>query len=114
MTDTPFSRIVRGQAPADIVYQDEDVTAFRDIRPAAPVHVLIVPNKVLRTLNDAEPEDQLLLGKLLLTARRLARELGVAESGYRIVINCNAHGGQSVYHLHLHLLGGRAMSWPSG
>jgi histidine triad (HIT) family protein len=114
MNDTLFSRIIRGEAPAHIVYQDEEVTAFRDINPAAPTHVLIVPNKALPTLNDAQPADQMLLGKLLLTAQRLARELGVAESGYRIVINCNAQGGQSVYHLHLHLLGGRAMSWPSG
>ncbi|MCS7061540.1 MAG: histidine triad nucleotide-binding protein [Anaerolineae bacterium] len=113
-TDTVFSRIVRGEVPARIVYQDEDVTAFHDISPVAPIHVLIVPNKALRTLNDAGPEDQALLGKLLLTAQQLAREMGFAEAGYRIVINCNAQGGQTVYHLHLHLLSGRRMTWPPG
>ena len=113
-TDTIFSRIVRGEAPAHIVYQDEDVTAFRDASPAAPTHILIVPNRAIRTLNDVTPDDQMLLGKLLLTAQRLAGEMGIAEQGYRIVLNCNSHGGQSVYHLHMHLLGGRRLTWPPG
>ncbi len=113
-TDTIFSRIVRGEAPAQIVYQDEDVTAFRDVNPVAPTHILIVPNKPIATLNEAGAEDQALLGKLLLTAQRIAGEMGIAEQGYRVVINCNAQGGQSVYHLHLHLLGGRRMTWPPG
>jgi histidine triad (HIT) family protein len=112
--DTLFARIARREVPAQIVYQDEDVTAFRDVNPMAPTHVLIIPNKVIPTLNDAGPEDQALLGKLLLVARRLASEWGIAEQGYRIVINCNSQAGQSVYHLHLHLLGGRRMSWPPG
>ncbi len=113
-TETIFTRIVRGEAPARIVYRDDEVTAFHDISPAAPTHILIVPNKTLRTLNDAGPDDQALLGKLLLTAQRIAAEMGIAEQGYRIVINCNSQGGQSVYHLHLHLLGGRHMTWPPG
>ncbi|MCS6772877.1 MAG: histidine triad nucleotide-binding protein [Anaerolineae bacterium] len=112
--DTVFGKIVRGEIPARIVYQDEEVTAFHDIAPVAPTHLLIVPNKPIRTLNDATPEDGALLGKLLLTARRLAHELGVAEQGYRLVLNCNPDGGQSVYHLHVHLLAGRKMTWPPG
>lgn len=113
-TDTIFAKIVRREIPANIVYQDDDVTAFRDINPSAPVHILIVPNQIIPTLNDATPEDERLLGKMLLTAQRLAREMGVAENGYRVVMNVNADGGQSVYHLHLHLLGGRKLSWPAG
>ncbi|MCS7088077.1 MAG: histidine triad nucleotide-binding protein [Thermoflexales bacterium] len=112
--DTIFARIVRGEVPARIVYRDDEVTAFHDIAPAAPTHILIVPNKTIPTLNDATPADEALLGKLLLTAQRLAREFGIAESGYRLVINCNRDGGQSVYHLHVHLLGGRKMTWPPG
>ena len=114
MSDTVFARIARGEAPARIVYQDEDVTAFHDLNPVAPVHVLIVPNKPLRTLDEADPDDQLLLGKLLLVAQSVAREQGIAESGYRVVLNCNPQGGQTVYHLHLHVMGGRRMAWPPG
>lgn len=113
-TDTLFAKIVRREIPAQIVYQDEDVTAFRDINPSAPVHVLIVPNTIIPTLNDATPEDERLLGKLLLTAQKLAKDLGIAESGYRVVTNVNNDGGQSVYHIHLHLLGGRKLGWPPG
>ncbi len=98
-TDTLFAKIVRREIPAQIVYQDEDVTAFRDINPSAPVHVLIVPNTIIPTLNDATPEDERLLGKLLLTAQKLAKDLGIAESGYRVVTNVNNDGGQSVYHI---------------
>src|ERR1700693_1236334 len=94
--DTIFARIVRREAPAQIVYQDHDVTAFRDINPAAPTHVLVVPNKPIRTLNDASADDERLLGKMMLTAQRLAGELGVADSGYRVVVNCNPNGGQTV------------------
>jgi histidine triad (HIT) family protein len=112
--DTIFMKIVRHEVHAQILYQDDDVTAFKDINPAAPAHVLIVPNKPLRTLNEATDEDDRLLGKMLLTAQKLARQLGVDQSGYRIVLNCNANGGQSVYHLHFHLLGGRRMTWPPG
>lgn len=113
-TDTLFAKIVRREIPANIVYQDDDVTAFRDVNPAAPVHILIVPNQIIPTLNDATPEDERLLGKLLLTAQRLAREMGVADGGYRLVMNINADGGQSVYHIHMHLLGGRKLTWPPG
>jgi histidine triad (HIT) family protein len=112
--DTLFAKITRREIPALIVYQDDEITAFRDINPVAPVHVLLVPNRVIPTLNDASADDERLLGKMMLAAQRLARELGIAESGYRIVVNCNADGGQSVYHLHIHLLGGRKLSWPPG
>jgi histidine triad (HIT) family protein len=103
---TLFERIVAGDLPADIVYQDSEITAFRDIQPRAPVHILIVPNKPIPTANDIADGDALLIGKLFLAARDLAKKLGIAESGYRLIINCNAHGGQEVYHLHLHLIGG--------
>lgn len=106
---TIFSKIIRGEAQADIVYQDDRVTCFRDINPAAPVHILIVPNKEIATLNDLGEEDEALAGYMLLTAKRLAREAGIDESGYRLIVNCNREGGQVVDHLHLHLLGGRPM-----
>lgn len=112
--DTLFAKIARREIPAQIVYQDDEVTAFRDINPVAPTHVLIVPNKVIPTLNDAGAEDAALLGKLVLTAQKLARQFGIAERGYRLVMNCNPDGGQTVYHVHLHLLGGRKMTWPPG
>jgi histidine triad (HIT) family protein len=112
--DTLFAKIVRREIPAQIVYQDDDVTAFRDLNPAAPTHILIVPNQIIPTLNDATPEDERVLGKLLLTAQKLAAQEGIAAGGYRVVMNCNADGGQSVYHIHLHLLGGRKMTWPPG
>ena len=103
---TLFERIVAGELPADIVYQDDQITAFRDIRPQAPVHILIVPNKPIPTVNDIADEDALVMGRLFLVARDLAKQLGIAADGYRLMVNCNSHGGQEVYHLHLHLLGG--------
>jgi histidine triad (HIT) family protein len=106
---TIFSKIIRGEVDADIVYQDDRVTCFRDINPAAPVHILIVPNKEIATVNDLADEDQALAGYMLLTAKRLAREAGIDEGGYRLIINCNRDGGQVVDHLHLHLMGGRPM-----
>ncbi|MFA0732871.1 MAG: hypothetical protein LKKZDAJK_001671 [Candidatus Fervidibacter sp.] len=109
-----FCRIVAKEVQSDIVYEDEEVVAFRDINPQAPVHVLIVPRKHLPTLNDAASDDQSLLGKLLLVARQLARQLQVADDGYRLVLNVNRGAGQSVFHLHLHLLGGRVFHWPPG
>ena len=106
---TIFMKIIRGEAPADVVYRDERVTCFRDINPAAPVHILIVPNKEIATVNDLGEEDESLAGYMILTARRLAREAGIDEGGYRLIINCNRDGGQVVDHLHLHLMGGRPM-----
>ncbi len=103
---TLFERIVARELPADIVYQDAEVTAFRDIHPRAPVHILIVPNKPIPTANDVADADAALLGKLFLVARDLARQQGIAENGYRLIVNCNQHGGQEVYHLHMHLVGG--------
>jgi histidine triad (HIT) family protein len=114
MQDTLFAKIARREIPAQIVYQDDDVTAFKDINPAAPLHVLIVPNKIIHTMNDIEPDDQLVLGKLFLVAKTLAKEFGVDQSGYRVVMNTNGDGGQSVDHIHLHLIGGRKMTWPPG
>lgn len=107
--DTIFSKIVRGEAPADIVYRDEQVTAFRDIQPQAPTHILIIPNKAIPTVNDVTVEDEAMLGHLFVVAAKLAQEEGIAEDGYRLIINCNRDGGQIVFHLHMHLLGGRPM-----
>ena len=112
--DCLFCKIASQQIPAKLIFEDGDMVAFRDINPQAPTHVLIVPRKHIATLNDIVPEEGVLLGKLLLCAQALARAEGIAESGYRTVFNCNADGDQSVYHIHLHLLGGRRMSWPPG
>lgn len=114
MSDTIFGKIASGEIPADLVYRDEDVVAFRDISPQAPTHLLVIPRKPIPTLDAAGPEDAELLGKLLLVAAQVAREAGLAERGYRTVINCNAEAGQTVFHLHLHVLGGRPMQWPPG
>ena len=114
MTDTIFGKIARGEIPADLVYEDEDLVVFRDISPQAPVHLLVIPRKSIATLNDAGPEDAELIGKLFLAAARVARETGIAERGYRTVVNCNAAAGQTVFHLHLHVLGGRPLQWPPG
>jgi histidine triad (HIT) family protein len=114
MGDTLFGKIIRRELPADIVYEDDEVLAFRDINPQAPLHVLFIPKMPMATLDDATPADAELLGKLLLAAAASARREGVAESGYRTVINCNEDGGQTVYHLHVHLLAGRALHWPPG
>lgn len=105
--DTLFSRIVHGDIPADIVYQDDLVTAFRDVRPLTPTHVLVVPNRVIPTLADVAAEDEAVLGRMLRVAADIAEQEGIADDGYRVMINCGDHGGQEIYHLHLHLLGGR-------
>lgn len=112
MADTIFDRIIRREIPADIVYEDANILAFRDVSPQAPVHVLFVPKKPLATLNDAGPEDAELLGRLLLAAAAYAKSEGFAEKGYRCLINCNEDGGQTVFHLHLHLLAGRKLREP--
>ncbi|MCG8412672.1 MAG: histidine triad nucleotide-binding protein [Pseudomonadales bacterium] len=114
MEDCLFCKIVAGDIPADIVYQDADVTAFRDINPAAPTHILVIPNKHIAAINEASAEDQALLGKLLLVANQIAEQEGLAEDGFRYVINTGGHGGQTVFHIHLHILGGRQMDWPPG
>lgn len=112
--DCLFCKIAAGEITADIVYQDDDVLAFRDINPQAPVHLLVIPRRHIATPNDAVDGDAGLLGRLYLTGRRLAAEEGIDTDGYRLVMNCNRDGGQSVFHIHLHLLGGRAMQWPPG
>jgi histidine triad (HIT) family protein len=107
--ETIFSKIIRKEIPADVLYQDELVTAFRDINPRAPSHILIIPNKLLPTVNDVEAEDELMMGRMFTVARKLAESEGVAEDGYRLIVNCNPFGGQEVYHIHMHLLGGRPL-----
>ena len=114
MSDTIFSKIVRREIPADIIYEDDEVLGFRDLNPQAPVHVLFIPKQPLATLNDATPEQATLLGKLLLAAAAYAKQEGFAEQGYRTVINCNEDGGQTVFHIHVHLLAGRRPHWPPG
>lgn len=103
---TLFEKIVAREIPADIVFQDDRVTAFRDIHPRAPVHLLIVPNKAIATANDIADADEALIGHMFTVARDLARQAGIADSGYRLIINCNRDGGQEVFHLHVHLVGG--------
>lgn len=107
--ETIFAKIIRREIPADIVYQDELVTAFQDIHPQAPVHVLIVTNRAIATPNDVEPEDEPALGRLFTVAAKLAKEMGIDESGYRLIVNCNRDAGQEVNHLHMHLVGGRRL-----
>ncbi|MDD7805899.1 MAG: histidine triad nucleotide-binding protein [Endozoicomonas sp. (ex Botrylloides leachii)] len=109
-----FCKIIAGDISADKVYEDNDVLAFKDINPAAPCHILIIPKKHISTLNDAVFDDQQILGKMMLTAKDLANEMNLANDGYRTIMNCNSQGGQTVYHIHLHLLGGRPMTWPPG
>jgi histidine triad (HIT) family protein len=104
-----FEKIIAGEIPADMVYRDDDIVAFRDISPAAPVHILIVPVKPIATVDDLGDEDLLLVGRMVGVARDIARSEGIADTGYRLVMNCRDHGGQEVFHLHLHLLGGRAL-----
>lgn len=114
MSDDLFLKIINREIPADIIYETDDVLAFRDINPQAPLHALIIPKAHIRTINDLEHEHQELVGKLFLAAAEIASREGVAEDGYRVVMNCGERGGQAVYHIHLHLLGGRQMSWPPG
>ena len=114
MSDCIFCKIVAGEIPADKIYEDDRVLAFRDIDPQAPTHVLIIPKRHIPTLNDLPEADADLVGQLYLAATRVARDLGIAEGGYRTLINCNKEGGQDVFHIHLHLMGGRRMTWPPG
>lgn len=108
-TETIFSKIIRKEIPAEIIYQDDQVTAFRDIAPQAPTHILIIPNKIIPTVNDVTAEDEQILGHLFVIAAKIAKEQGIAEDGYRLIVNCNKHGGQEVFHLHMHLVGGKQL-----
>ncbi|MCW4153322.1 MULTISPECIES: histidine triad nucleotide-binding protein [Halomonadaceae] len=112
--DCLFCKIINREIPADIVYEDEHVLAFNDINPQAPTHQLIIPKKHIATLNDIHADDLATVGRLQYTAAKLAQEQGFADDGYRVVMNCNEMGGQTVYHIHMHLLGGRQFTWPAG
>lgn len=114
MTDCLFCKMVSGEIAPDKVFESDDVLAFRDINPQAPTHVLVVPKRHVATLNDLDDESAGLVGKMALAAAEVARREGFAEQGYRTIMNCNADGGQTVFHIHLHLLGGRVMGWPPG
>lgn len=114
MTECVFCKIVKGEIPARRVFEDDDVIAFDDVNPVAPMHVLIVPRRHIATLNDLTESDAAMIGKLALCASHVARERGLAEKGYRTVINCMSGAGQAVYHVHMHLLGGRVFGWPPG
>lgn len=111
---TIFTKIINKEIPADIVYEDDIILAFKDISPQAPIHFLVIPKKPIATLNDLEPEDAMLIGKMFLVVTKLAVSMGFADSGYRTVFNCNSDGGQAVYHIHLHVLAGRQLAWPPG
>lgn len=112
-TETIFSKIIRREIPADIVYEDNLAIAFKDVNPQAPVHILVIPKEPIAKLADAESKDHALMGHLLLTVKRVAEQAGLSD-GYRVVINTGPDGGQTVYHLHIHILGGRPMEWPPG
>lgn len=114
MDQCPFCNIIQGKIPAKKIYEDEKIFAFEDINPQAPVHILVVPKKHITSLNELSDEDNSLIGYLLLICSRIACEKGLAEHGYRIVTNCGAEAGQSIFHLHFHLLGGRRFRWPPG
>lgn len=109
-----FCKIVHGELPAEILYQDQDVMVFKDIAPQAPTHLLVIPKQHIATINDTDTKDELLLGHLILTAKKMSQQLGLSADGYRLVFNINQHGGQAVYHIHLHILGGRQLTWPPG
>jgi len=112
--ETLFTRIRDREIPSDIVYEDDEIFAFRDINPQAPTHVLIVPKEVIATVNDLDESRAALIGRMFLVAQRIAHDEGIAESGYRLVMNTNEGGGQTVFHIHLHVLGGRTLTWPPG
>ncbi len=113
-SDCLFCKILAGEIPADIIYESDTAIAFRDINPQAPTHVLVIPRKHIATINDIDDEDRLLVGSLYAAAKEIAAGEGIADSGYRTVMNCNEGAGQSVFHIHLHVLGGRPMGWPPG
>ncbi|SBS30956.1 HIT-like protein [Marinomonas spartinae] len=112
--DCLFCKLVNGDIPATILYQDDDVIAFEDIMPQAPSHFLVIPKRHISTLNDLTDEDASIVGKLPIAAAKVAKQIGISDDGYRVVMNCNQMGGQTVYHIHMHVLGGRQMTWPPG
>ncbi len=114
MTDCIFCTIANKKIASPLLYEDDYVVAFNDINPQAPIHVLIIPKQHIATINDVSPEQELVVGRLFTAAKIIARKLNIADDGYRVVMNCNKHGGQAVYHIHLHLLGGKQLSWPPG
>lgn len=114
MPDCLFCKLAKGEIPAKVVYDDERVVAFQDINPQAPLHVLLIPRRHISTLNDLGPEDDAIVGELTRRAAAIAREHGYADRGYRVAFNCNADAGQTVFHIHLHLLAGRKLGWPPG
>lgn len=114
MSECLFCKIARGEIPCDTVYENDQVIAFRDLNPQAPTHVLVIPRKHISTVNDLTVEDKDVVGEMFLAAKSVAAHDGLAEDGYRLIMNCNKGAGQSVFHIHLHVLGGRAMSWPPG
>jgi histidine triad (HIT) family protein len=114
MSEDLFLKIINREIPADIVYETEEILAFRDVNPQAPVHILIIPKIHIRTVNDIQADQAEVIGKLFIAAKTIAREAGLSEKGYRLVMNCNEGAGQTVFHVHLHLLGGRALGWPPG
>lgn len=107
--ETIFSKIIRQEIPTPLLYQDDLVTAFRDISPQAKSHILIIPNKLIPTVNDIKDDDELALGRMFTVARQLAKEEGISDDGYRLIMNCNEHGGQEVFHIHMHLVGGEPL-----
>ncbi|MDT8453004.1 MAG: histidine triad nucleotide-binding protein [Gammaproteobacteria bacterium] len=114
MSECLFCRLVKGEIPSDIVYENDEVIAFRDQNPQAPTHVLVIPRKHISTVNDLTAEDKNVVGEMLLAAKAVAAQDGIAEDGYRLIMNCNKGAGQTVFHIHLHVLGGRVMNWPPG
>ncbi len=114
MSDCIFCKIANGEIPSEFVYEDDEIVAFRDLNPQAPTHVLIIPRRHIETTNDLVEADDNMVGRMIRAAKIIAEQEGFAESGYRTVFNCNADAGQAVFHIHLHLLGGRAMGWPPG
>lgn len=114
MTDCLFCKIRDGEIPSETVYENDDILAFKDVNPHSPTHILIVPRKHIATINDLEDDDAEIMGKMMLAAQDISSFEGIAEAGYRLVINCNADAGQTVYHIHMHLMGGRNMAWPPG
>jgi histidine triad (HIT) family protein len=114
MTDCIFCKIINKQIPATIIYEDDFVIAFDDIAPKAPIHKIIIPREHIKTINDLEPKHNELIGHMMQVAKKLAKQYGIEESGYRVLTNCNRDGGQMVFHLHMHLLGGRSLTWPPG